>query len=201
VDQFESLADAQEALRIYPYDLLLLVLNRPGKGVDLIRRLRRSGSVVPIIIVTAHDDLATRVSGLDTGADDYLVTPLALLELVARCRAVLRRSRTLIDAVLLSGNISLEPAVRRVQIAGAPFVCSVREASLLELLLRQSGQIVTRRLIEDRVYCHDEITPNAIEALVSRLRRKLKQAGATSSIRTARGIGYSLSGVSPDGGL
>lgn len=194
VDRFMGLAEAEEALRILPYDLLLLVLNRPNKGVELIRRQRRAGCTSAVIVVTARNDLAIRVSALDSGADDYLVKPVSLSELIARCRAVLRRPRRLLETVLAAGNLTLESSTRRVRIADAPVAFSVRETNLLELLLRRPEQVVPRSLIERSLYClQDEITPNAMEAVVSRLRRKLREAGATIGVRTARGVGYALS--------
>ena len=194
VDGFETLAAARAALTGVPYDLILLDLGMPdGDGVELIASLRRSKVATPVLIITARDGIGDRVRGLDSGADDYLVKPFATAELAARCRALLRRPGGMLGAVLQAGNVSLDTTTREVRVAGRNVNMPPREVALLEQLLRQCGRVVTKAAIDASLYAlHAEVTPNAIDTALSRLRRRLNSAGADVSIHTAHGIGYML---------
>jgi DNA-binding response OmpR family regulator len=194
VDGFQTLAAARAALTGVPYDLILLDLGMPeGDGVELIASLRRSKVATPVLIITARDGIGDRVRGLDAGADDYLVKPFATAELAARCRALLRRPGGILGAVLQAGNGSLDTTTREVRVAGRNVNMPPREVALLEQLLRQCGRVVTKAAIDASLYAlHAEVTPNAIDTALSRLRRRLNGAGADVSIHTAHGIGYML---------
>ena len=194
VDAFETLAAARAALAGVPYDLILLDLGMPdGDGVELIASLRRSKVATPVLIITARDGIGDRVRGLDAGADDYLVKPFATAELAARCRALLRRPGGMLGAVLQAGNVSLDTTTREVRVAGRNVNVPPREVALLEQLLRQCGRVVTKAAIDASLYAlHAEVTPNAIDTALSRLRRRLNGARADVSIHTAHGIGYML---------
>lgn len=194
VDGFETLTAARAALTAVPYDLILLDLGMPdGDGVEMIASLRRSKVATPVLIITARDGIGDRVRGLDAGADDYLVKPFATAELAARCRALLRRPGGMLGAVLQAGNVSLDTTTREVRVAGRNVNMPPREVALLEQLLRQCGRVVTKAAIDASLYAlHAEVTPNAIDTALSRLRRRLNGAGADVSIHTAHGIGYML---------
>jgi DNA-binding response OmpR family regulator len=194
VDAFDRLEDAESAVDTVDYDLILLDLGLPdGDGMDWLKRFRRRSRDVPVLVVTARGGLTDRVAGLDTGADDYLVKPFEMDELLARCRAVLRRPGASLSTVLSTGNVTLNTTSRQVAVAGSQIDASRRETDLLEVLLRRSGQVVPRAVLEERLYgFDDEVTPNALEAHVSRLRRRLSDAAADVSIHTVRGVGYLL---------
>ena len=194
VDGFETLAAARAALATVPYDLILLDLGMPdGDGVDLISNLRRKKVSTPVLIITARDGIGDRVRGLDSGADDYLVKPFAATELAARCRALLRRPGGMLGAVLEAGNVRLDTASREVRVADRHVDMPPREVALLEQLLRQCGRVVTKAAIDAALYAlHTEVTPNAIDTALSRLRRRLSGARADVTIHTAHGIGYML---------
>jgi DNA-binding response OmpR family regulator len=193
-DPFGTLAGAEEAVETQSYDLILLDLGMPdGDGTGFMRRLRRTGCRTPVLMITARSGLDDKVKGLDAGADDYLVKPFEIRELLARCRALLRRPATCLDPVLNLANIDLDCATRTASIAGRSAHLSPRETDLLELLLRRSGQVVGKPAIEQALYAlASEVTPNAMEAVVSRLRRHLASAGAEAELHTVRGIGYML---------
>ena len=194
VDHCATLADARRALASADHDLVLLDLGLPdGDGIDLIRSLRRRSVPTPVLVITARNALGDRVIGLDSGADDYLVKPFEIAELAARCRALLRRPGHCLGTVLRAGNVALDSGQRQVQVSGRAIEVAPREVALLELFLRHSGQVVSRASIDASLYTFDdEVSPNALEAAVSRLRRRLAAAGADVRIHTAHGIGYLL---------
>lgn len=194
VDWRTSLEAALEARALATYDVILLDLGLPdGDGLDLLRRVRREGDSTPILVLTARGELGDRVTGLDLGADDYLVKPFEVAEVAARCRALLRRPGACLSVVLRHGNVALDTSTRAVTVAGAPVPASPREAALLEQLLRRAGQVVRRASLEDHLYAMDaEVTPNALEVAVSRLRKRLTAAGADVVLRTVHGVGYAL---------
>jgi DNA-binding response OmpR family regulator len=194
VDWRVTLEEGFEARDLASYDLILLDLGLPdGDGLDLVRRLRRQRDAVPILILTARGGLGDRIAGLDVGADDYLVKPFDIAELAARCRALLRRPGACLGVVLQAGNVALDTASRSLEIGGAAVVIAPREFALLEHLLRRSGQVVAKTILEDQLYAMDkEVTPNALEVVVSRLRKRLTVAGADLTLKTAHGVGYAL---------
>lgn len=194
VDIASDLAQAAQCLAIARYEILILDLNLPdGDGLSLLRHLRTRGSQLPVLVLTARDAVEDRVTGLDTGADDYLVKPFHIPELIARIRALLRRPDAALGITLNLGNLVLETTSRQVAVNAAPVAMSVREVALLELLMRRQGAVVPRDLLEQGLYSFDsELGSNAMEVLVHRLRRKLADANATVCIHTVRGVGYLL---------
>jgi len=194
VDWCETVDGAEHALTINDYDLMLLDLGLPdGDGLDLIRSLRRRNESLPILVLTARGGLDDRVMGLDAGADDYLVKPFQTPELAARCRALLRRPGASLGTQLTSGNVVLDSAERSVTINGVTIVATPREVDLLECLLRRAGHVIAKPALESALYSMDaEVTPNALEACVSRLRKRITAAGGDVQIRTVHGVGYAL---------
>lgn len=194
VDCALSLEEAEGFLESVDYDLVVLDLSLPdGSGRDLLKTLRRRGRATPVLVVTARIDTQSRIGTLDDGADDYLQKPFDMDELIARVRAILRRPRQLAQTVLEAGNLVLDCGRFSAQVGGRTVGLQRRELNALEVLLRNSGSLVSRRKLEDALYAADEaVTPNALEAVVSRLRKKLDLAGATVSITAMRGIGYIL---------
>lgn len=192
-DIAHSLADADAVLAVAAFDVIVLDLGLPdGDGLDWLRARQPAGEP-PALILTARGGLEDRVNGLDAGADDYLVKPFSVEELAARLRALLRRPGRRAEPVLKVGAIRYDTASRNASVGERPLDLARREADLLELLLRRAGQVVRRRSIEDALYRLDEaVTPNALEAIVSRLRRKLDDAGAVGQLHTVRGVGYLL---------
>ncbi len=195
VDTVADAASAREALRVASYDLIVLDLGLPDEdGRVLLQTLRRGGGNVAVLVATARADLGQRVQTLDDGADDYLVKPFSPEELVARVRALLRRPRHTLDTVLGAGNLTLDTARLAVSIGGVAVEMARREVTVLAVLLRSEGRLVSRKALEDAIYSFDaEVTPNAMEAAVSRVRRRLEQHGATLTLTTMRGLGYILS--------
>jgi DNA-binding response OmpR family regulator len=195
-DAAHSLAEASDALAAGAAGLIILDLGLPdGSGLDWLKKLRTSGDTVPVLILTARDGLGDRVNGLDAGADDYLIKPFEVDELLARCRALMRRPSTSLGTVLMLGNIGMQQSDRTVVISGHTVDLGKRETGILECLMRRPGGVVTRDVLEQQAYSlGDEITPNAVEAAISRLRRKLADAGATADIQTVRGVGYIITG-------
>lgn len=195
VDAFGTADDALEALAVVGYDLVLTELRLPDSGTgDLVRTIRRRGLSMPILVGTSMSDLESRVEALDDGADDVLLKPFSSDELLARVRALLRRPGTLQNRVLSVGNVSLDMASRALRVGGDALTMPRREIAVLETLMRHRSRLVDKRMLEDAVYCFDEaVTPNAIEAAVSRVRRRLEGAGASIRINASRGLGYVLS--------
>jgi DNA-binding response OmpR family regulator len=194
VDLFATAQDGLAAAKSVSYDAVILDLGLPDRdGLEVIYELRAEARRIPILILTARDGIDDRVEGLDRGADDYLLKPFAMKELAARMRALLRRPGGPFGGTIDIGNISLDTTTRQVKVDGRVVAISGRELDALELLMRRADQVVPKRLFEDSVYgLSDDVTPNTIEALVSRLRRKLEQIEAHVSIHTLRGIGYLL---------
>jgi two-component system OmpR family response regulator len=181
---------ADQLLSVHSFDLVVLDLGLPGiDGMEVLRRLRRRACNVPVLILTARDSLADRVTGLDVGADDYLVKPFELSELEARVRALMRRAQSVAAARINHGALTLDTAARRAFVGEDALDLSAREVALLEALLLSAGRVVSKDQLADRLYgVSDEVGPNAIEVFVHRLRRKIEAAGV--SIRTIRGLGY-----------
>ncbi len=195
VDVAPGLAGAEDHVAVAPYDAIVLDLGLiDGDGLTLLQRLRRAGSSVPILILTARDAPEDRVTGLDEGADDYLVKPFHMAELVSRVRALLRRPNAVLGVRLELGNLALDTVSRQTTVNGGRVVLPPRETALLELLLRRQGNVVTRETLEQSLYDFGTtLGSNALEVLVHRLRRRLAEAGADAVIHTLRGVGYLLS--------
>ena len=192
VDWRQDIEGAAEAVASATYDLILLDLGLPdGDGLDWVRTLRRATDLTPILVLTARGGLDDRVTGLDAGADDYLVKPFEASELSARCRAILRRPGQRLMPVLQVGPLAFDVASRQAAHGDLPIELSRREGDLLEALMRRAGSVVTRGSLEESLYAFNEpVTPNAVEVAVSRLRRKLDDAGCTGMLHTVRGLGY-----------
>jgi len=188
VDWVEDGEAAQAALGAEPYDLVLLDLGLPRRsGLEVLRELRRRGGRTPVLVLTARDAVADKVTGLDAGADDYLVKPFDLDELHARVRALLRRSSGRADPVLEVAGLRLDPAAHEVSLDGAPVALSAREFALLEALLEHPGRPMSRARLEERLYgWGEQVESNAIEVHVHQLRKKL----GSHFIQTLRGVGY-----------
>ncbi|MCA3222481.1 MAG: response regulator transcription factor [Burkholderiales bacterium] len=188
------------SVRQDPYDLVILDIGLPGiDGFETLRRVRAQGSATPVLMLTARDAVEDRVRGLDAGADDYLVKPFALTELLARARVLHRRAQARIDATLRLGRLKMDLDARRAFVDAQPLELSAREWSVLEYLLGRAGKVVAKEQILQAVAGWDEaISENAIEVYVSRLRAKLDAAGVR--IRTVRGFGYLLEGAEDAGG-
>lgn len=189
-----SLASADEAMAGAAYDAIVLDLGLPdGDGIAWLTARRRHRETPPAIIQTSRGGLEDRVTGLDAGADDYVIKPVEIDELAARIRALLRRPGRRAPTVLEAGLLKFDTAARIASCAGAELELSRREADLLELLMRRAGTVVHRDAIEDAMYNFSEpVTPNAVEAAISRLRRKLEEVGARGVLHTIRGVGYML---------
>ncbi len=179
---------ADQALHTAKFDLVLLDLGLPKRsGIDVLRGLRRRGDATPVIILTARDEIQSRVAGLDAGADDYIVKPFDLDEVMARMRSVLRRAAGRGDPVIVHGDLRLDPVAHTVERDGVPVTVSAHEFSVLEALLQRPGAVLSRAQLEDRLYGWDEqIGSNAVEVYIHGLRRKL----GPDAIRTVRGVGY-----------
>jgi two-component system OmpR family response regulator len=188
VDWMKRLDDAREALATVAYELVLLDLNLPdGRGLDLLRELRRQGADAPVIILTAQDQIAARIEGLNSGADDYLVKPFDLSELSARIAAVARRYSGNANPLLRRGELEIDLARRIVSVSGKLVDLTAREWAVLERLVRHPNALIAKADIEDSLYEFGaEIESNAVEVYVSRLRKKLGH----DAIRTVRGAGY-----------
>jgi two-component system OmpR family response regulator len=193
VDHAATADAAREMAALAEYTLAILDLGLPdGDGLGLLPILRDAGRV-PVIVLTARDQLADRLAGLDGGADDYVVKPVEMPELVARCRAVLRRPGDRSATTLRLGPLALDTSARSVSLDGVPVALGRREVTVLEHLMRASGRVAARRALEEAVYgFDDEVGPNALEASVSRLRRALEAAGCPVPIVTVRGLGWML---------
>jgi DNA-binding response OmpR family regulator len=194
VDSVASCGDAQAALEVGAYDAMILDLGLPdGDGLALLARLRSRGDQTPILNLTARDAIEDRVSGLDAGADDYLVKPFAMTELIARTKALLRRPGGALGTTLKAGNVSFDTIGRDVMIGSVPLPLPRRESAILEHLMRRLGRVVPKLVLEEKLYgIDDELESNAIPVHIHHLWRKLVDAGAAAEIHTVRGLGYLL---------
>ncbi len=192
VDCVNDGLDADHALSTQSYDLAILDLGLPRlDGFEVLRRLRRRSSTIPVLILTARDALTDRVRGLDLGADDYITKPFELPELEARVRALIRRGQGGGSAIVFHGKLRLDTAGRRVTVEDQPLELSARELGVLEVLMMRSGRVVSKDQLAEKLYSwDDDVGTNAIEVCVHRLRKKIEPAGVT--IRTIRGLGYLL---------
>jgi len=194
VDAVNTATGARNALSDILYDAAILDLGLPdGDGLEVLKSARAQGLQIPILVLTARDAINDRVSGLDAGADDYLVKPFAIQELVSRIKALLRRPGGALGAVLEAGNLAFDTIGREVTISGNPVQLSRRELSILEILLRRFGRVVPKDVLEEKLYAFDqEPESNAVSVHVHHLRRKLKTQAASVEVHTVRGIGYLL---------
>jgi len=194
VDVLPTGKDASGALDTGRWDIVVLDRGLPdGDGLDVLARMRRHGDTTPVLILTAHGSLKDRVTGLQSGADDYLVKPFALEELVARLQALLRRPGNLLGLALKLGNVTLDTVARQVFVDDRPIAFSAREIAVLEHLLRRSGRVVAKTLLENSLYGPaQEVGSNAVEVHVHRLRRHLADTGASVQVHTVRGVGYMI---------
>jgi len=192
VDHTAAAEPAESALALTHYDLAIVDIGLPRMdGHELIRRLRRHAIEVPILILTARDGLDDRVIGLDLGADDYMVKPFHLPELLARLRALIRRSRSATTSELSAGSLRLDLARRTASARSAPLELTGREWEILQQLMLATPNVVDKqKIVESLSEWDKELTTNAVEIYISRLRNKLQGCGV--EIRTIRGIGYRL---------
>lgn len=197
----DAVSDGDRALshlHSYEYDAVIMDWRMPGTpGIDVVRETRRRGSRVPIIMLTARDTTQDRVQGLDAGADDYLVKPFQLVELLARLRALQRRPALTLPPILALGDLELDPSRHEMRRAGKRLSLTSRELSIVELLLRRQPSVVDRRTLAVQVW-QDEasaVGSNTIDVHMARLRAKL--TGSTARIETVRGVGYRI--VAPPG--
>jgi two-component system response regulator MprA len=196
--EIELAEDGREALERLAAesqpDVLVLDVLMPGvDGLEVCRRLRRAGSRLPVLMLTARDAVENRVAGLDAGADDYLTKPFALEELLARIRALLRRSGDGAGEVLRFADLELHPGTREVRRGGELIELTRTEFSLLELFLRNPRQVLTRSIIFERVWGYDfGYGSNSLDVYVGYLRRKTEAGGKPRLIHTVRGVGYAL---------
>lgn len=192
VDHAKTLAEAEEWLAVAEYDLMLLDVMLPdGDGREFLRKTR-TAERLPVIVLTARSQVSDRVDTLDLGADDYLTKPFDFGELEARCRAVLRRRGTPMPAVIPLGAAFFDPSSGMLTQDGTSHTLRNRELRLLEVFARNQGQILSKSQLLDRLFPQDaEVSENAIEVYVGRLRRRLADAGV--QIETVRGMGYRMS--------
>lgn len=194
-DIASTVVEARTALGLVDYDVVLLDLSLPdGDGRDVLNAIRKSHCNVFVLVVTARGDVVTRVQALNAGADDYIVKPFSDDELVARIRAVGRRSRQMREETMSLGNICFDKDSLTLTVDGRPVAMTRRELGVLSALMAQRGRVLRKEKLEHAIYSLDnEVTANAIEAAVSRLRRRLETEGATVDLVAMRGIGYILS--------
>ena len=199
--EIELAADGQEALHrleangdaAQPDAVILDVLMPAMDGLEVCRRLRRAGNRVPVLMLTARDEIENRVAGLDAGADDYVTKPFALEELVARVRALLRRTTAGEDELLRFADLELNPGTREVRRSGDPIELTRTEFALLELFLTNPRQVLTRSIIFERVWGYDfGFASNSLDVYIGYLRRKTEAGGKPRLIQTVRGVGYAL---------
>jgi len=188
VDWIKDSTQFESAISTTCYDAIILDWNLPGEsGLTLLRHYRDSGKTLPVLMLTARDTLEDKVKGLDQGADDYLVKPFDLDELAARIRALIRRDHGRSHPLLTSADITMDIARHEVTKAGEPVTLSLREFSLLQLLLENAGKVLSKSRIEDSLYAWgNEIESNTIEVHIHNLRKKI----GVDTIKTIRGVGY-----------
>lgn len=181
---------ADSALHAGTYDLVLLDLGLPRKdGLEVLRSLRARKNRIPVLIATARDSIPQRIAGLDAGADDYVLKPYDLDELLARIRALLRRASGRAEPVYEHKQVSINPATREVTVGGHPVVLSAREWAVLEPLLARPGLVLSRAQLEEKLFSwRDEVSSNAVEVYIHGLRKKL----GADLIRNVRGVGYMI---------
>ncbi len=193
VDCVGTVADAVASLAVQEYDIAIVDIELPdGEGTQVLQVLRQSGCAVPVLMLTARGEVASRIAALDQGADDYMVKPFDLGELHARVRALVRRTVPERAVLITFSDITFDPTTRGLTVAGQPVALTRREYSLLEVLLMNRGRVVAKEHIHDRMFSFndEEVGLNSIETYVARLRRKID--GSRVTIRTLRGLGYQM---------
>jgi len=190
VDWVQDGEDAMSALALNEHTLLILDLGLPARsGIDVLKNMRDRGNDIPVLILTACDDVQDRIKGLDSGADDYMVKPFDLNELLARIRALGRRKSGQAAPLITHGSVILDPASHSVTCNGEKVDISHREFSLLSVLMANKGKVVSKESLEESLYSwNEEVESNTIEVYIHYLRKKL----GTDFIRTIRGVGYIL---------
>lgn len=191
VDWVKSAEEGQDALATTSYDILVLDINLPGiSGIDLLTQLRQNKNQIPVLLLTARDAVRHRIEGLNTGADDYLVKPFDLDELLARCAALVRRARGHAETVIQVADILFEPASGQLEKNGKSVILSGRERAIFDVLIHNVNRPVSKAKIEERIYnwSSEEIESNTIEVHIAGLRRKLGR----EIIKTIRGVGYMI---------
>jgi DNA-binding response OmpR family regulator len=194
VDIVHSAEEGEEQCCVTDYDLIVLDWLLPGKqGITLCQELRQRGIQTPILMLTARDALDDRVAGLNTGVDDYLTKPFAFEELLARVRALLRRSELTRPVVLAVADLTLDPHSHRVTRGGLPLILTPKEYAILEILMRRIGEVVSRSRLAEQVWKADWIgLDNLIDVHIGNLRKKIDLPGARPLIQTVRGRGFRL---------
>ncbi len=177
------------------YDLIVMDRMLPGgkDGLDIIKTIRSNGNSTPALLLTAKGELEDKVTGLDNGADDYLVKPFAFDELLARIRALIRRPKSSIGKTLSVGNLTIDTAAKQVKLKNQPVKLSKKEYSLLEYLAHHSNQVLSKDQLIEHVWDFDsDVLPNTVEVFIRGIRKKLDRPGWPSVIETVRGFGYRL---------
>jgi len=182
---------AQRSIEALNYDVVLLDLGLPKKdGIEVLHSIRSHGHLIPVVIITARDAVEDRIQGLDAGADDYVLKPFDMTELLARMRAVLRRKGGVAGPLMSNGIISLDPTSREARVGNDTIRLSAREFSLLYTLMVRPGAILSRSELEERIYgWNEEVESNAVEFLIHSLRKKM----GNSTIKNVRGVGWMVS--------
>jgi two-component system OmpR family response regulator len=188
VDPAFTIEEAKLALKVAAYDAALFDLNLPdGDGIDLLRQLREKGSLIPVIIMTARDQISDRIRGLESGADDYLTKPFDLNEMIARLHSVLRRYEGQPSPSVSLGRFKVDKQNHRVLISGIDAELTAKEWAVFEKLIARPNSVISRGQLEESLYSfNDEVGSNTIEVYISRIRRKLGK----ETVSTIRGIGY-----------
>ncbi len=199
VDIVFTATEALQALSCHHYDAMILDLGLPDRdGLDVLKFIRGENNSLPVLILTSRVQVSDRVKGLNAGADDYLTKPFAMEELVARIHALLRRPTPALGQVLAAGDVYFDVVAREARVGSTPLPVSPREAQILEQLLRRSGKVVPKSIMEQGLYgIEDELSSNSVEVLVHRLRKKLSDFHAEAVIHTVRGVGYMIMPESP----
>jgi two-component system response regulator TctD len=195
IDRLAAAAEARLALRTTRYAVLILDLGLPdGDGLSILREIRHRKDPLPVLVLSARGGVHDRVGGLRSGADDYLVKPFALDDLLARLEALLRRPGQLLGNWLQIANLAFDTNGQQVYIDDKPQVLSARETEMLELLMRRQERVLSRRVLEDQLFgLVGEVASNAVDVYIHRLRKQLSDRGARVEIHTIRGVGYLIS--------
>lgn len=194
VDGVITANEGFESVTNFHYDLVILDLQLPdGTGTELLKRLRKSGHAMPVIILTARSDLESKLENFRSGADDYVVKPVAMAELAIRVQALLRRGPALQENIIRADDLEINRLTRQVKRSGRRIELSAKEYSLLEYLLLNSGRILSRSMIVEKIWDQSfEGLTNIVDVYIGHLRRKVDEGHDTKLIRTVRGLGYTL---------